>query len=174
MGKQWKQWQTLFSWARKSLRTVTSVMKVKDVFSLGGKAMMNLDSILKRHRVADKSPYNQSHCFSSSHIQMWQLDHKEGWVPKKWCFQTVVLEKTLESPLVSKEIKPVSPKGNQHWIFIGRTDAQAEAPIFWPPDSKSWLIGKDSHAGKDRRQEKKATEDEMVGWHHRLNRHESE
>ena len=101
---------------------------------------------------------------------MWQLDHKEGWVPKKWCFQTVVLEKTLESPLDCKEIKPVNLKGDQPWIFIGRTDA--EVPILWPPDLKSWLIGKDSHAGKDRRQEKRATEDEMVGWHHWFSEHE--
>ena len=149
MGKQWKQWQTLFSWARKSLRTVTSVMKVKDVFSLGGKAMMNLDSILKRHRVADKSPYNQSHCFSSSHIWMWELDHKECWVLKNWCFWTVVLEKTLDSHLNCKEIKPLYPKGNQPWIFTGRTGAKVEAPILWPHDTKCGLIGKDPDAGKD-------------------------
>ena len=85
---------------------------------------------------------------------MWELDHKEDWMPKNWCFQIVVLEQTLESPLDSKEIKPVSPKGNQHWIFIRRTDAEAEAPILWPLDTKSWLIGKDPHAGKDRRQKK--------------------
>ena len=86
---------------------------------------------------------------------MWELAHKEGWVPKNWCFWTVVLEKTLESPLDSKEIQPVHPKGNQPWIFIGRTDAEAEAPVLWPPDAKSWLIGKDSDAGKDWRQEEK-------------------
>ena len=104
---------------------------------------------------------------------MWEVDHKEGWAPKNWCFQTVVLEKTLESP--SKEIKPVNPKGNQPWIFIRRTDAEAEAPIFWPPDVKSWLMGKDSDGGKDWRQEEKGmTEDEMVGWHHRLDEHEFE
>ena len=98
---------------------------------------------------------------------------KKGWVPKNWCLQTVVLEKTLESPLDSKEIRPVNPKGNQPWIFIGRTDA--EAPILWPPDSKSWLSGKDPDAGKDWRWEEKGmTEDEMVGWHHLLNRHEFE
>ena len=103
------------------------------------------------------------------------LDHKEGWAPKNWCFWIVVLEKTLESPLDCKEIKPVNPKGNQPWIFIGRTDAKAEAPILWPPDVKNWLIGKDSDAGKDWRREKKGmTEDEMVGWHHQLNGHESE
>ena len=97
---------------------------------------------------------------------MWELDHKEGWVLKNWCFWTVVLEKTLESPLDCKEIKPVHPKGNQPWIFIGRTDAEAEAPVLWPPDVKSWFIGKDTNAGKDWRKEKGMTEDEIVGWHH--------
>ena len=106
-------------------------------------------------------------------MQMWELDHKEGWAPKKWYFQTVVLEKTLESPFDSKEIKPVNPKGNQSWIFIGMTDAEAEAPILWPPDEKSWLIRKDLDAGKDLGQvEKGTTEDEIVGWHHRLSGHE--
>ena len=103
---------------------------------------------------------------------MWELDLKQGWVPKNWCFWTVVLEKILESPLDCKEIKPVSPKGNQPWIFIGRTDAKAETPILWPPVVKNWLVGKDPDAGKDWRQEKGMTEDEMVGWHHRLNGHE--
>ena len=98
---------------------------------------------------------------------MWELDHKEGWAPKNWCFQTVVLEKTLESPLDCKEIQPIYPKGNQSWIFIGRTDAEVEAPTLWPPDVKNWLIWKDPDAGKDGRQEEKGTtEDEMVGWHH--------
>ena len=98
-----------------------------------------------------------------------ELDNKESWAPKIWCFWTVVLQKTLESPLDCKEIKPVNPKGNQSWIFIGRTDAEAEALILWPPYVKSWLIGKDPDAGKDWRQEKGTTEDEMVGWHHWLN-----
>ena len=97
------------------------------------------------------------------------LDRKEGWAPKNWCFWTVVLDKTLESPLDSKEIKPVDPKGNQSWVFVGRTDAEAETPILWPPDVKSQLIGKDTDAGKDWGQEKGATEDAMVGWHHWLN-----
>ena len=106
---------------------------------------------------------------------MWELDHKESWEPKNWCFWTVVLEKTLESPFNSKEIKAVNSKINQSWIFIGRTDAEAEAPILWPPDAKSQLIGKDPDAGKDLRQEeKRTTEDEMVGRHHRLNGHEFE
>ena len=103
---------------------------------------------------------------------MWELDYKESWAPKNWSFWTVVLEKTLESPLDCKEIKSVSSKGNQSWIFIGRTDAEAETPILWPPDAKNWLIWKDPDAGKDLRQEEKgATEDEMVGWHHQLERH---
>ena len=104
---------------------------------------------------------------------MWQLDHKEGWVLKNWCFQTV--EKTLESPLDYKEIKPVNPKGNQSWIFIGRTDAEAETPTFWLPDAKSWLILKDPDAGNDWGQEKKgATKDELIGWYHWLNGHKFE
>ena len=106
---------------------------------------------------------------------MWELDHKEGWEPKNWCFRTVVLEKTLESSLDSKEIKSVNPKGNQSWIFVGRTDAEAETPVLWPPDGKSWLTWKDADAGKDWRQEEKGTtEDEVVGWYHQLNEHEFE
>ena len=106
---------------------------------------------------------------------MWELDCEESWEPKNWCFWTVVLEKTLESPLDSKNIQPVHPKGDQSWIFIGRTEAEAETPILWPPDAKNWLIWKDPDAGKDwRREEKGTTEDEMAGWHHRLNGHEFE
>ena len=100
---------------------------------------------------------------------MWDLDYKESWTLKNWCFWTVVLEKTLESPLVTKEIEPVHPKGDQSWVFIGRTDVEAETPILWPHDAKSWLIWKDPDAGKDWGQEQKGmTEDEMVGWHHQL------
>ena len=106
-----------------------------------------------RHYFAKKGPYNQSYGFSSSHVWMWELDHKESWAPKNWCFWTVVLEKTVESPLDSKKIKQANPKGNKPWIFIGRTDA--EAPILWPPDAKSWFIGKDPNAGNDWRQEVK-------------------
>ena len=113
--------------------------------------------------------------FSSSHVWMWELVYKESWAPKNWCFWTVVLEKTLESPLDCKEIEPVHPKGRQSWIFIGRTDANTEASTLWPPDWKKWLIGKDPDAWKDWRQEEKGTtEDEMVGWHHWLNGHEFE
>ena len=109
--------------------------------------------------------------FSSCHVWMWELDYKESWVPKNWCFWTVVLEKTLESPLDCKEIQPVHPKWNQSWIFIGRTDAEAETPILWPPGAKCRLIGKDPDAGKDWRQEKGTTEDEMIGRHHWHNGH---
>ena len=113
--------------------------------------------------------------FSSSHVWIWELNHKESWAPKNWFFWTVVLEKTLESPLDCKEIKPVNPKENQSWIFTGRTDAEAEGPILWSPDVKNWLIGKDSDAGKYWTQEDKGmTEDEMVGWHHRRNGHKFE
>ena len=130
---------------------------------------------MQRHQFADKCLYTQSYDFSSSHTWMWELDYKESWTQENWCFWTVVLEKTLESPLDSNKIKPVNPKGNQSWIFIGRTDAEAEATKFWPPDVKSWLIGKDSDAGKDwRQEEKEATENEMVGWYHWINEHEFE
>ena len=122
----------------------------------------------QRHYFVNKSPSSQGYGFSSGHVWMRELDYKENWAPKNWWFWTVVLEKTLESPLDCKEIQPVNPKGNQSWIFIGRTDAEAETPILWPPDAKNWLIGKDPDAGKDWRQEKGTTEDEMVRWHHRL------
>ena len=103
---------------------------------------------------------------------MWELDYKENWTPNNWCFWTVVLEKTLQSPLDCKEIKPVHPKGNESWILTGRADAEAETPILWPPDVKNWLIGKDPDAGKDwRQEEKETTENEMVGWHYQLNGH---
>ena len=124
----------------------------------------------QRHHFANKGLSSQSYSFSSSHVWMWRLDHKDSWASKNWCFWTVVLEKTLESPLDCKEIQPVNPKGDQSWIFIGRTDAEAEAPILWPPDAKNWLVGKDPDAGKDWRWEEKGTTvDEMVGWHHWLN-----
>ena len=135
------------------------------------KSYDKLDSVLKsRDHFAHKCLYSQSCHFSNSHVWMWELDHKKGWAPKNWCLWTVVLEKTLASPLDCKEIQPVNPKGNQPWISIVRTDAEAEAPILWPPDVKSQLTGKDPDAGKDWGQEEKGTtEDEMVGWHHQLN-----
>ena len=123
-----------------------------------------------RHYFANKNPSSQRYGFSSSHVRMWELDYKESWALKNWCFWTVVSKKTLESPLDCKEIKLAHPKGNRSWIFNGRTDT--ETPILWLPDVKNWLIGKDPDAGKDWRQEKGTTEDEMVGWHHWLNGHE--
>ena len=106
----------------------------------------------QRHYFANKGPFSQSYGFSSSHVCMWELDYKETWAPKNWCFWTMVLEKTLKSPLDCKEIQPVHPKGNQFWIFFGRTDTEGETPVFWPPDGKNWLIGKNSDVGKDWRQ----------------------
>ena len=124
----------------------------------------------QRRYYANKGPSSQGYGFSSSHVWMWELDYKESWVPKNWCFWTVMLEKTLEGHLDYREIQPVHPKGNQFWMFIGRTDAEAETPILWPPHAKSWVICKDLDAGKDWGQEEKGTtEDEMVGWHHWLN-----
>ena len=145
--------------------------------------MTNLDSILESRDIplrmsccpetANKGPSNQNYGFSSSHVWMWELDLKESWALKNWCFWTVVLEKTLESPLDCKEIQLVHPKGNQSRISIGKTDA--ETPTLWPPDVKNWLTGEDPDAGKDWRWEEKGlTEDEMVGWHHQLNEHEFE
>ena len=159
-GKKWKQWQILFSWNPKSLWTVTAAMILEDAL-LGRKAMTNLDSILKsRHHFVNKVPYSQSYGFPSSHIQMWALDQRRL-CARELMLLTCGAGEDCESPLDSKEIKPVNPKGNQSWIFIGRTDA--EAPILWPPDVKSRLIGKDPDAGKDwRQEEKRAAEDKMV------------
>ena len=121
----------------------------------------------------NKGLSSQSYGFSSSHVGMWELDYKESWALKNWFFWTVVLEKTLGSPLDCKEIQPVHPKGNRSWIFIGRNGSEAETPMVWPPDVKNWLIWKDPDPGKDwRREEKGMTEDEMAGWHHQLNGHE--
>ena len=137
--------------------------------------MTDLDSILKSTDITLPTKVHLVMYFSSIHVWMWELDYKESWVPKNWCFWTVVLEKTLESPLDCKEIQAVHPKGNQSRLFIGRTDAEAEPPILWPPDVKNWLLGKDPDAGRDWRQEEKGTtEDEMVGWHHQFNGHEFE
>ena len=141
------------------------------------KSILNLDSILQSRDITllTKVCLVKAMVFPVVHVWMSELDYKESWVLKSWCFWTVVLEKTLESPLDCTEIKPVNSKGDQSWIFIGRTDAEAEAPILWPPDVKSWLIGKDPDACKDWRQKEKwMTEDEMGGWHHRLNGNEFE
>ena len=126
----------------------------------------------QRHYFANKGLSSQGYGFPSGHVWMWELDYKESWVQKNWCFWTVVLEKTLESPLDCKEIQPVHSDWDQSWVFIGRNDAKAETPILWPPHVKSWLTGKDSDAGKDWGQEEKGTtKDEMAGWHHRLDGH---
>ena len=140
--------------------------EIKRHLLLGRKVMTNLDSILKSRHITlpTKVPSSQSYGFSSSHVWMWELDYKESWAPKNWCFWTVVLEETVKSPLDCKDIQPVNPKGNQSWMFIGRTDVETEAPIFWPPYAKNWLIWKDPDTGKDWRWEEKGmTEDETVG-----------
>ena len=145
--------------------------EIKRHFLFERKALTNLDSVLKSRDFAEESPSSQSYGFSSSHIWMWELDYKESWILKNWCFWTVVLEKTLESPLDHKEIKPVTSKGNQS--RIGRADT--EALVHWPPDAENCLTGKDPDAEKDWKQEEKGTtEDEMAGWHHWLNGHEFE
>ena len=173
MGKQWKRWETLFLWAPKSLQMVTAAMKLKMLTPWKENYDQSRQHITKqRHYFANKGPSSQGYGFSSGHAWMWELDHKESWAPKNWCFCTVVLEKILESPLDCKEIQPVHSKGDRSWVFIGRTDVEAETLLLWPLDVKSWLIGKDPDAGKDWRQEEKGTtEDEMVGWHHQLNGH---
>ena len=148
-------------------------MKLKDAYSLEGKYDQPRQHIKKqRHYFTSKGPSSQGYGFSSGQVWMWELDYKESWALNNWCFWTVVLGKTLEGPLDCKEIQPVHPKGDQSWVFIGRTDAEAGTPILWPPHAKSWLIWKDPDAGKDWGQEEKGmTEDETVGWHHRHNGH---
>ena len=150
--------------------------KIKRCWLLGRKNMTNLDSILKSRDITLPKKVHLVKAFvSSSHVWMWELDHKEGWAPKNLCFWTVVLEKTIGSSLDCKEITPVNPKGNKFWIFIGRTEAETELPVLWPTDVKSWLIGKGPDAGKNWRQEEKGTtEGEMVEWHHWLNGHKFE
>ena len=144
--------------------------EIKRRYSLEGKLWPRRQHIEKlRYYLANKGPSSKSYGFSSGHVWMWELDCEESWAPKNWCFWTVVLQKTVESPLDCKEIQPVYPKGDQSQVFIGRTDAEAETPILWPPDVKNQLIWKDPDARKDWRWEEKGmTEDEMVGWHHRL------
>ena len=174
MGKVWKQWEALFLELQNHCRQWLQSWNKKPLASWKKSYDQPRQHIKKqRHYFASKSPSSQSYGFSSSHEWMWELDYKESWAPKNWCFWTMVLEKTLESPLDCKEIQPVYPKENRFWIFIGRTDAEAEAPVVWPPDAKNWLTGKDPDTRKYWRQEEKGmTEDEMVGWHQRLNGHE--
>ena len=150
--------------------------EIKRHLLLERKAMSNLDSILKSTDITllIKVHMVKAMLFFSSHVWMWELDYKEGWALKNWCFWFVVLEKTLENPLDCRNIKPVHPKGDQSWIFIGRTDAEAETTILWPPDAKNWLIRKDPDAGKDWRQGEGMTDNEMVGWHQQLDGHEFE
>ena len=156
----------LYFGAAKSLQRVAAVMKFKDACSLEEKLWQNRQHIKKhRHYFANKGPSSQSCWLEVFPVVMYrcELDHKEKWAPQNWWFWTVLLEKFLESPLDCKTIKPVHPKGNQSWIFIGRTVAEAEAPILWPREVKNWLIGKDPDAGQDWRQEEKGTTEEMVG-----------
>ena len=159
MGKQWKHWETLFSWAPKSLQIMTAATKLKEAYSLEEKHLDKSRWHIKkqRHYFANKVLSSQSYDFSSGHVWTWELDYEESWAVKNGCFWTVVLEKTLESPLDCKEIQLVNPKGNQSWIFFRRTYAEAEAPIIWSPDVKKWLIRKDPDAGKHWRQEEKGT-----------------
>ena len=152
------QCQTLFLGAPKLLQMTIAAMKLKDAYSQPKQHIKK-----QRHYFANKGSSSQGYGFSSSHVWMWELDCEESWVPKNWCFWTVVLEKALEIPLDSKEIELVHPHGDQSWVFTGRTDAEAETPILWPPDAKSWLIWKDPDAGKDWGQEKGMTKDGMVG-----------
>ena len=175
MGKQWKQCQTLFFWAPKSLQMVIAAMKLKDTPWKESYDQPRQHIKKQRHYFANKGPSGQGYSFSSGHVWMWELDHEESSVLKNWCFWTVVLEKTLKSPLDWKEIQPVHPKGDQSSVFIRRTHAEAETPILWPPHAMSWLIGEDGDAGRDWGQEEKGTtEDEMAGLHHRLDGHEFE
>ena len=161
--------------ATKSRQMVTAAMKLKAACSLEEKLWPRQLIKKETQYFANKGLSSQSYGFSSGHVWMWELDYEESWAPKNGCFWTVVLEKTLESPLDCKEIQPVHPKGNQSWIFIGRTDVEAETSILCPPDAKNWLIWKDSDAGRDWGQEEKGTiEDEMAGWHHWLDGHKFE
>ena len=153
---------------------VIAAMKLKDTPSKESYDQSRQHIKKQRHYFVNKGPSSQGYGFSSGHVWMWELDYKESWSPKNWCFWTVVLEKTLESPLDCKEIQPVHPKGDQSWLFIGRTDVEAETQlqysIFLPHDAKSWLIWKNPDAGKYwGLEEKGTTEDQMVGWHHRIN-----
>ena len=164
MGKQWKQCQTLFWGVPKSLQMVIAAMKLADTYSLEGKLWPTWIAYSKAETLlCQQSLTSQGYGFSSGHVWIWELDCEESWELKNWCFWTVVLEKTPESPLNCKVIQPFNPKGDRSWVFIGRTGAKAETPILWPPHAKSWLTGKDSDAGRDWGQEEKGTtEDEMA------------
>ena len=177
MGNRWGNSERLYFGGSQITADGDCSHEIKRHLLLGRKVMTNLDSILESRDItlSSKGPSSQGYCFSSGHVRMWELDYKESWARKNWCFWTVVLEKTLESPLDCKESQTVHPKGNRSWIFIERTNVEAETPILWPPDVKSWLIWKDPDAGKDwRREEKGTTEDEMVGWYHWHDGHEFE
>ena len=171
VGETMEQWQTLFWGAPKSLQMVTAAMKLIDTCSLEEKLSQPRQYVKKQtHYFANKGPSSQGYGFSCDHVWMWELDCGESWAPKNWCG---VIEDSWES--FGLQGDPVHPKGDESWIFTGRTDAEAETPILWPPDAKSWLIWKDPDAGKDWRQEKKGmTGDEMVGWHYWFNGHEFE
>ena len=170
MWKQWKWWHLIFLGFKITMDSDCSY-EIKRYLLPWKKAMTNLDSVLNSKDITlpTKIHIVQAMVFL---VVMYGCESWESWVPKNWYFWTMVLEKTLDSPVDCKEIQLVHPKGDQSWVFIGRTDAEAEAPILWPPDANNWLIGKDPDAGKDWRQEKGKTEDEMVGWHHRLDGHE--
>ena len=175
MEKQRKLWQTIFLSSSITADGDCSY-EIKRRLLLGRKVLTNLDSIFKSRDITlpTRAHLVKAMFFSGSHVWMWELDYKESWVLKNWFFWTVVLEKTLESPLDWKENQPFHPKRNQSWIFIGRTDVEAETPILWPPDEKNWLIGKYPDAAKDWRWEEESIEDEMAGWYYRLNGDEFE
>ena len=172
MGKQWKQCQTLFLRGSKITADGDCSNEIKRHLLLGRKVITNLDSILKSREITLSTKVR---LVKAMIFPVIMYGFEESWAPKNWCFWTVVLEKTLESPLDCKEIQPVHPKRDQSWVFFGRNDAKAETPVLWPPHAQSWLIGKDSDAGRDWGQEKKGTtEDEMAGWHYQLDGHEFE
>ena len=175
MGKQWKQWLT-FSGLQNHCRWWLKPWKWKMLTPWKESYEQPRQHIKKqRHYFGNKGPSSQGYGFSCGHVWMWELDCEEGWAPKNWCFRTVVLEKTLESPLDCKEIQLVHSEGDQPWVFFGGNDAETETPVLWPPDVKNWLDRKDLDAGKDWRwEEKGTTEDEMAGWHYLLNGNEFE
>ena len=172
MEKQWKQWQTIFSGSKITADGVCSHEIKKSLLWQQSYDQPRHHIKKQRDYFANKGLSSQSYSFSSGHVWIWESNNKEGWVPKNWCFWTVVLEKILESALDCKEIKTVHPKGDQSWTSFGRAYADAEAPVLWPPDAKSQLIRKESDAGKDWRQEEKGMKEvKMIGWHHWLNGH---